>query len=140
MGAVKHFPRILRNAATAVSLVPCLATLAAWVVGYFAHDAVGFWPSPAERRPPGVRPDPDRGTVCAARLGEGDGHSRWTWRHDPVPRRGDAMFGGTAGFVLRRTTRGGAVARLGRGPFVANPAGGASKHSTLASYHRLVSQ
>ena len=69
-----RLPRILRNAATAASLVTCVATAAMWVVSYFAYDAIGFWPSPAQRRAYALISD--RGTVCVASLAEGDGRSR----------------------------------------------------------------
>ena len=84
----------------------CVATAAMWVVSYFAYDAIGFWPSPAQRRAYALISD--RGTVCVASLAEGDGRSRWKWRHDPGPRR-ESMFGGTAGFVLHRKTHGDVV-------------------------------
>jgi hypothetical protein len=96
---VKRPPRILLNGVTVASLVLCVATSAAWVVSYFAYDAVGFWPSPVERRVYGVVSN--HGTIYVASLPEGSGGSRWRWRHDTGRVRGP-LIAGTAGFAFRR--------------------------------------
>ena len=95
----RRLPRLLLNAATAASLVLCAATSAAWVVSYFAYDAIGFWPSPADRRVYGMVSS--HGTIYVASLTEGSDGNRWLWRHDPGRTRGP-LVAGTAGFAFRR--------------------------------------
>ena len=91
--------RRLLNLATALSLLLCLAAAALWPYSYLAYDAIGFWPSPAEHRAYGLLSH--HGTICFIRVREGDGASRWMWRHDRT-RRGDPEINGTGGFVLDR--------------------------------------
>ena len=88
--------RHLLNFLTLLSLLLCVAAAALWLYSYFAYDAVAFSPSPAERRAYGLISH--HGTICFIRVAEGDGASRWMWKHDRT-RNGNPKIYGTAGFV-----------------------------------------
>ena len=72
--------RRLLNLLTALSLLLFVAVCVLWPYSYLAYDAIGFWPSPAERPAYGLLSH--HGTICLFSVRESSGGSRWNWMHD----------------------------------------------------------
>ena len=90
--------RRLVNVAAVVSLLLAVGVGALWVHSYRSYDAVGFWPSPAQRRAYGLLSS--GGRLCVVYATEGDGVRHWQWVH--APWGSEPRLNGTAGFVFHR--------------------------------------